>query len=626
MLNIATGWIRRTNKLFTKTIHDKQPKVNIGSNNGVGSMFKLLCLWIVFIFFSTAAAAVPPQWQLHKELAYAIHSSNFQEVKKILPAVIFKEDHWLDVVKNYVSHSNKKNFAMVEVFLDSGVDLSYRTDDIPLVLFQAIKSNNIPLIEILLKFNANPNILNKKHLSPLQVVNLHHSQRNTMVKLLIQSGANVHVRDHNGISLMMQYVKKVKDKALFQLLLDHHADINARTAYFSMLGNAVNEEAIEFIQWLLDKGADPNLSDEHGKTPLMVASSLGYANITSLLLAHGAEVDSRDTEQKTALHYAASEGKQGVLALLLKHGANPAVLSKNNFTPLHLAIIQNHGAVVSSLARFSKLTEIGDKTPMMMALIRGHTEFFQQMLKQGATLQEDERWNVVFDSVAKNSVLYDTVVNACIALNDKSRCDLSFLAIEVLRNNYFELAERISDHTYIDVERRDTQKDTILIKAARRGHVLSVKFLVRYGAKINAQNKEGETAFFEAARLGHMDVVKFLLEFQADIERENNRGTTPIIAAVSRKQKQVVRFLLEHGVDVNHMSRGKDTALIQAVITAQPDMVELLLEHSADTDVQLDQASVTAWAYDRKSNPIYQEIYDSLKKIRFFGYSFNPPF
>jgi ankyrin repeat protein len=62
------------------------------------------------------------------------------------------------------------------------------------------------------------------------------------------------------------------------------------------------------------------VSKKEGFTPLIVASSLGYADIVDVLLQYGADTDEADPDGVTALHAAASMGHADVLARLLDAG------------------------------------------------------------------------------------------------------------------------------------------------------------------------------------------------------------------------------------------------------------------------------------------------------------------
>ena len=53
-------------------------------------------------------------------------------------------------------------------------------------------------------------------------------------------------------------------------------------------------------------GADPDITDRNGQTPIFYAISTGWYNLTRLLLEHKADVTCRDKNGACPLHYAAT--------------------------------------------------------------------------------------------------------------------------------------------------------------------------------------------------------------------------------------------------------------------------------------------------------------------------------
>ena len=89
---------------------------------------------------------------------------------------------------------------------------------------------------------------------------------------------------------------------------------------------------------LLEHGADPNIRDDHGKTPLMRAASKGQTNIIQGLLARGADINAVDQDGMTSLMFAVMDGKVDVVKLLVVRGANVNVKTEvGGLTALSLA-------------------------------------------------------------------------------------------------------------------------------------------------------------------------------------------------------------------------------------------------------------------------------------------------
>ena len=59
---------------------------------------------------------------------------------------------------------------------------------------------------------------------------------------------------------------------------------------------------MEVVELLLENGAEPNMKDDDGSTPLHAACIRGNLEVVRLLLAHGAEVGMRNKKNESALH------------------------------------------------------------------------------------------------------------------------------------------------------------------------------------------------------------------------------------------------------------------------------------------------------------------------------------
>jgi hypothetical protein len=108
---------------------------------------------------------------------------------------------------------------------------------------------------------------------------------------------------------------------IFEDLRSTSPDCNVRGAEPVHLLEAVQVGCKDAVEWLLDRGLDPNVKAPHGGVPLMWAALAGNAEIVELLLERGADVNLASSAGWTALIAAAfRRGSGTTIDLLLRKG------------------------------------------------------------------------------------------------------------------------------------------------------------------------------------------------------------------------------------------------------------------------------------------------------------------
>ncbi|HEY6815805.1 MAG TPA: ankyrin repeat domain-containing protein [Croceibacterium sp.] len=85
----------------------------------------------------------------------------------------------------------------------------------------------------------------------------------------------------------------------------------------------VERRDISWLSWLLTKGANPNIADNRGITPLMLASQRGFFEGVETLIAARARVDESNEAGETPLISAVHRRDVQMMRALLKAGADP---------------------------------------------------------------------------------------------------------------------------------------------------------------------------------------------------------------------------------------------------------------------------------------------------------------
>lgn len=132
----------------------------------------------------------------------------------------------------------------------------------------------------------------------------------------------------------------IGDFETFKKLIENGADVNSHVpGGVSLLTYACGSiRRLEFIQYLLSKGANAN-NKAGGYTPLMFASQFGGPiEITKILLKHGAKVNEQvERDGFTPLLFAIKYKNYIIAKMLLKHGANPDLADKTGEKPIDYA-------------------------------------------------------------------------------------------------------------------------------------------------------------------------------------------------------------------------------------------------------------------------------------------------
>ncbi|WP_242138065.1 ankyrin repeat domain-containing protein [Sphingomonas sp. TREG-RG-20F-R18-01] len=85
----------------------------------------------------------------------------------------------------------------------------------------------------------------------------------------------------------------------------------------------VRRQDSTYLNYLLARGADPNLKNSRGETPLLIASSLGATDMIENLAKHGANVNLGNASGETALIRAVQRRDATMVRSLLDLGADP---------------------------------------------------------------------------------------------------------------------------------------------------------------------------------------------------------------------------------------------------------------------------------------------------------------
>lgn len=141
------------------------------------------------------------------------------------------------------------------------------------------------------------------------------------------------------------------DIPAMEKLLEKGVHIDTRnSAGETAMRIASKNNDLNTTRFLLDKGANPNIADATGRSPLSRAAGEGFNALLKLLLtAPDIYVDVQKKDGDTALRLAVIHNQTESVRLLLEAGANPNIQNENGNTPLIRAAAQGYTEITKLL-------------------------------------------------------------------------------------------------------------------------------------------------------------------------------------------------------------------------------------------------------------------------------------
>ena len=167
---------------------------------------------------------------------------------------------------------------------------------------------------------------------------------------------------------------------------------------------------------------------------------------------------------------------------------------------------------------------------------------------------------------------------------------LSSPLMAALVNKHLEIAKILLD-SGANVDFKDKDGNTALLRAVDQNDCLGAELLLRYRADLTKRNGKGDTALHLAIRkmaVGMISEELFGLLLQKP-DVTNHTGQTPLHLATLCNSPRAVRKLLLSGANVNAIdTRGRSPLHEFARIDSNPslEVFETLLEAGADTDLR----------------------------------------
>uniref|UniRef100_A0A8K9XDT7 Ankyrin repeat and FYVE domain containing 1 n=1 Tax=Oncorhynchus mykiss TaxID=8022 RepID=A0A8K9XDT7_ONCMY len=433
---------------------------------------------------------------------------------------------------------------------------------------------------------------------------------------LVNNKADVDMVDQSGWSLLHKAIQR-GDEFASTFLIRHSAQVNAATVgavetplhlvcSFSPRKHSgdVMSGMAHIAEVLLKTGANPNMQNSKGRTPLHEAVVSGNEPVfNQLLQCKQMDLELKDHEGSTALWLAlqyitvssdpnvnpfedeavvvengTSFDENSFAAQLMQRGSNPdapdtatgtncllqrAAGAGNEAAALFLA---THGAKVNHANKWGE-------TPLHTACRCGLADLTAELLHQGANpnLQTQKALPDEAQGVSLQSPLHMAIVH--------NHPDVVSVILEQKAN-----ALHATNNLQIipDFSLLDSMDQTALGLALWTGmHTIAAQ-LLGSGASINNTMSNGQTLLHMAIHRQDSKSALFLLEHQADINVRTQEGETALQLAISNRLPLVVDAICTRGADMSVVDKRGHPPLWLALENGLEDIASTLVRHGCD--------------------------------------------
>jgi len=122
-----------------------------------------------------------------------------------------------------------------------------------------------------------------------------------------------------------------------------------------MLNIAARNDRLDFVQWLVEQGADINaVSEDRGYTAIMDAVWRGNIEITEYLIKKGSDLNTINKEGQSMLVLAVGANRTQICKILAENGANPDIPDAMGMSAYGYAKLFKKVDIVSILEKYHK--------------------------------------------------------------------------------------------------------------------------------------------------------------------------------------------------------------------------------------------------------------------------------
>jgi len=197
------------------------------------------------------------------------------------------------IISEFLAAAEAGDIDTLQRFLQQGVDINARNKQKRTAILLAAMNDQLETVKFLIQEGADINLQDQICLNPflygcingkLELVKIMLQANTDLERLTRFGGVGVHPASEKG------FVEVVRELVTTTDINVNHTNICGWTPLIeAILLNDGGEKQQEIVRLLVEHGADTQLVDQYGVTPLAIAREKGFTAIEKILLEAGAK-------------------------------------------------------------------------------------------------------------------------------------------------------------------------------------------------------------------------------------------------------------------------------------------------------------------------------------------------
>ncbi|WP_421716594.1 ankyrin repeat domain-containing protein [Arcobacter arenosus] len=523
--------------------------------------------------------------------------ATIDDLLKELKSSTFKEDKVNSMLEHLnINHVNQNNENFLHLMIlnnkiesakwlvKNGIDINYQDSKGNSPLMLACKDGFLSAIDLLLEKNANVNLENYsgytaidfavynghfpayKKLKPLvKDLNKKNKKNESILHFAVKS-QNLQIIDDlleepkfiNDDSILF-YKESFENINILNTLLDRFnslkkLDHNGRNLLFYVIENGF--ECHNIFLKLLEDGLDINCIDKKGNNILLHLIEYIIYKENNLVI---------DTKEDVEKHKKDIKNLIDIIPIIIESNIDTTIVNNDNETVLSLSAKNQHLKLLNLLLDCEVPIDIVDKnnnTALSLIIEKGNSylETIHLLLDYGINPNIRN---------SNNHTVIEKLIDAILIVREEKKAKPSQRVKLDFKSDYVSILESVLVNTDVKLKQYNSKDEPYFFEALRYGATDIVKLLIKYGADINAQDKDGNNIIYkymlenqefkkEKEQRNYYNNLQAIIIMGANVNAKDSYGGITLHKAILDCDITVIKMLLHSGVDMNAIdNRGR---------------------------------------------------------------------